>query len=159
MEYTDILIDIRKIVRSINLESKQIQKEFGLSIPQLLALLYLSKKGNQQSSQLALRKYLQLNSSTVTGIVSRLEKKGLLTKVVSEQDKRSAMLQLTPSGKKALENSPILLQEKLRSKLQKVSPSQYEAIKEGLHLLVHVLGVQDVEAGPILTINEPENDQ
>lgn len=159
MEYTDILIDIRKIVRSINLESKQIQKEFGLSIPQLLALLYLSKKENQQSSQLVLRKYLQLNSSTVTGIVSRLEKKGLLTKVISKQDKRSAMLQLTASGKKALKNSPVLLQEKLRSKLQKVSPFQYETIKEGLHLLVHVLGVQDVDAGPILTINEPENDQ
>ena len=30
MDYKDIIIDIRKIVRSINLESKRIQKDFGI---------------------------------------------------------------------------------------------------------------------------------
>jgi len=33
MDTLDILINLRKIVRAINLESKRIQKDFGLSIP------------------------------------------------------------------------------------------------------------------------------
>ena len=49
--YTEILTDIRKIVRSINLESKRIQKDFGVSIPQLLCLSYLSSCEGYQSIQ------------------------------------------------------------------------------------------------------------
>ncbi len=38
MDYKEILIQIRRIVRSINLESKKIQKDFSVSIPQILCL-------------------------------------------------------------------------------------------------------------------------
>ena len=37
-KYSGIMISIRKIVRAINLESKRIEKDYGLSIPQLLTL-------------------------------------------------------------------------------------------------------------------------
>jgi len=39
--YTGLMISIRKIVRAVNLESKIIEKDFGLSIPQLLTLKFL----------------------------------------------------------------------------------------------------------------------
>jgi len=39
--YTELMISIRKIVRAVNLESKIIEKDFGLSIPQLLTLKFL----------------------------------------------------------------------------------------------------------------------
>ena len=35
------MISIRKIVRAVNLESKIIEKYFGLSIPELLTLKFL----------------------------------------------------------------------------------------------------------------------
>lgn len=35
------MISIRKIVRAVNLESKIIEKDFGLSIPELLTLKFL----------------------------------------------------------------------------------------------------------------------
>ena len=77
MNSLDILIKIRKIVRSLNLESKAIQKDFGLSITQLLCLSHLEKTPNYQTTHKELMELLSLNSSTVTGIINRLEKKRL----------------------------------------------------------------------------------
>jgi len=39
--YTELMISIRKIVRAVNLESKIIEKYFGLSKPELLTLKFL----------------------------------------------------------------------------------------------------------------------
>jgi len=39
--YTELMISIRKIVRAVNLESKIIEKYFGLSMPELLTLKFL----------------------------------------------------------------------------------------------------------------------
>lgn len=43
MDSIEIIVSIRKIVRSLNLESKAIQKGFGLSITQVLCLGHLEK--------------------------------------------------------------------------------------------------------------------
>ncbi|MCB9224433.1 MAG: MarR family transcriptional regulator [Crocinitomicaceae bacterium] len=157
MDYTDILIPIRKIVRSINLDSKKIQKECGLSIPQILALTFLSRAENYKCTQLELRKFLELNSSTVTGIVARLEKKGYLAKLPSQGDKRATQLSLTSSGAEILKKAPPLLQEQLVLKLSQLTADKIKIIQNGLELLVEALGAEDLDAGPILTIPEPEN--
>ena len=68
MEVLEILIDIRKIVRSINLESKRVQKDFGISIPQLLCLGHIERAENKVATHKELMELLSLNSSTVTGI-------------------------------------------------------------------------------------------
>jgi DNA-binding MarR family transcriptional regulator len=157
VDYTDILIPIRKVVRSINLDSKKIQKECGLSIPQILALTFLSKSENYQCPQLELRKFLELNSSTVTGIVSRLEKKGYMAKLPAKGDKRATQLSLTSSGLETLEKAPPLLQEKLVSKLSNLPSDKLEKIQTGLEILVEALGAQEIDAGPILTVPDPSS--
>ena len=50
MNYTEIIIKIRQIVRSINLESKKVQSDFGVSIPQVLCLEFLKQSPNYQAS-------------------------------------------------------------------------------------------------------------
>ncbi len=74
MNYTDILTGLRKIIRSVNLESKRIEKQFGISIPQLLCLNFLHSQAGFQASQKEIKDFLSLNASTVTGIINRLEK-------------------------------------------------------------------------------------
>ncbi|MBD3636243.1 MAG: MarR family transcriptional regulator [Crocinitomicaceae bacterium] len=140
MQYTDILIAIRKIARAINLDSKRIQKVSGLSIPQLLSLTFISNCDDYQCSQLELRKFLQLNSSTVTGIVSRLISKGYIAKIPSKGDKRSTWLGLTALGLKQVENAPELFQEKLNAKLSQLPKQEIDIIENGLNMLIEILG-------------------
>jgi DNA-binding MarR family transcriptional regulator len=151
MNYTDILVNIRKIIRSVNLESKRIEKEYGISIPQLLCLQYLSKQSNYQATPKAIKDYLQLNASTVTGIIARLEKKGLLAKLPKTQDRRVSPVILTANGADLIERTPEPMHDQLKSKLNQLSATDLENLQEAFHTIIQFLDIKHVDAAPIIT--------
>lgn len=154
VESTEILIKIRKIVRSINLESKKIQKEYGVSIPQILCLDYLNNAENYQATQKELRDYLNLNSSTVTGIINRLEKKGFLARLPKRADKRTTYIVMTSKGSDLLKQTPFLLHERLTKKLEDVPKDHTTDINAALDLIIHYLGIDDIDASPVITVDD-----
>jgi len=154
MEYTEILINIRKIIRSINLESKSIEREFGISIPQYLCLNFLRKSETYRATATEIGLHLNLNASTVTGIVSRLEKKGYVARLLNPEDKRSSFIYLTALGEKIIKTIPNLLQDKLTLKLQELQPEELQQLQNSLKLLVKFMGVEDLDASPLLTPEE-----
>ena len=157
MEYTEILINIRKIIRSINLESKSIEREFGISIPQYLCLNFLRKSETYRATATEIGLHLNLNASTVTGIVSRLEKKGYVARLLNPEDKRSSFIYLTALGEKIIKTIPNLLQDKLTLKLQELQPEELQQLQNSLALLVKFMGVEDLDASPVLTPEEHIN--
>lgn len=154
MDITEILITIRKIVRSINLESKKIEKKYGVSIPQVLCLSYLHSSPNFQSTQGDIRQFLNLNSSTTSGIIDRLESKGYLARLPKQGDKRVVNIALTSKGADLLRQIPELLQNQLSGKLKLLPEPELAQIKASLHTLVSLLDIQDIETLPILPENE-----
>jgi DNA-binding MarR family transcriptional regulator len=151
MDTTDILIKIRKIVRSINLESKKIQKEYGVSIPQVLCLQYLRDSDNYQAGQGEIRKFLNLNSSTVSGIINRLESKGLVARLPKSGDKRVVTIALTSKGDKLMQQIPSLLHEQLSKQLDKLEAPALKNLKYSLELLITFLEIDDIEAFPFIS--------
>lgn len=115
-KYSGIMISIRKIVRAINLESKRIEKDYGLSIPQLLTLKFLEEKTEYKSTMKDLKEHLSLNASTVSGIVARLESKGLIARLPNPNDKRSTPIILTSSGNKLIKQTDESLHERVMRK-------------------------------------------
>ncbi len=158
VDTTEILIKIRKIVRSINLESKKIQKEHGVSIPQVLCLNFLHDAHNYQSTQGDIRKFLNLNSSTVSGIIDRLEKKGYLARLPKTGDKRIVNIALTSAGDKLLSNIPSLLHEQLSEKLQKLDDNKLKTVENSLDTLVNLLEIQEIKASPMITNDDSLED-
>lgn len=154
MDTTEILIKIRKIVRSINLESKKIQKEYGVSIPQVLCLNYLYGSTNYQATQGEIRKFMNLNSSTVSGIINRLEVRGLVARLPKSGDKRVVNIALTSKGDMLLKKIPPLLHEELTKKLQKLDAETIEQTEKSLELLINILEISEIEASPLITIEE-----
>lgn len=154
MDSTSVLINIRKIIRSVNLESKRIQKEFGLSIPQLLTLNYLNNREDFKATHTELAKYLNLNSSTLTGIITRLEKKGWVAKIPNQNDRRVTYISLTSSGTKLLKSTPQLMHQRLSSKLKKLSKTEFSELERAFDLLIKFMEIEDVEASALLTIDE-----
>lgn len=73
-----------------------IASEFELSPPQLHALRLLDPDQPVPMSELA--QALQCDNSNVTGIVDRLEDRGLVQRRPSQRDRRVKMLVLTPEG-------------------------------------------------------------
>lgn len=158
MDTTEILIKIRKIVRSINLESKKIQKEYGVSIPQVLCLNFLHQSTNYQSTQGEIRKFLNLNSSTISGIINRLEKKGLIARLPKLKDKRVVNIALTSTGDELLKNIPSLLHEQLSEKLLTLDEQKLISVEQSLDTLIDMLDIKGIEASPMLTIEEEINE-
>lgn len=155
MDTLEILINIRKIVRSINLESKKIEKDHDISIPQLLCLTHLSKCDSYQATISNLMDLLSLNSSTVTGIVNRLEKKGLVARLPKQGDKRVTFVALTASGLKLVDASPNVLHNQLTTKINNLSLEDREMIGNSLRLIISILSISDIDASPIITMDDP----
>ena len=104
--------------------------------------------------RLMLCNYLNLNSSTVTGIIDRLEKKGLVARLPKKEDKRTTYIALTSLGAKLLEKIPALLHERLSVKLEKLPKEKINELDEALNVLIHYLDISDVEASPMITIED-----
>lgn len=155
MDTLDIIVSIRKIVRSLNLESKAIQKDFGLSITQLLCLGHLQSSPDYRSTQRELMKLLSLNSSTVSGILKRLEKRGYIARISSESDKRSKTITLTASGIHLLEETPNILHDRLAERLNILSLEDKEMVQKSLNIIISAMEIKEMDASPLLTPEEP----
>lgn len=149
-----ILTQMRKIIRSLNIENKRIQKEFDLTIPQLLTLRHLQKSPKYVSNAKLIRDELLLNASTVSGILQRLEKKELIAKLSKTGDKRITRITLTAEGLKKLEAAPLSLFEKLDNGLDQLPKRQLAKIEESFKILVQILDAEDLDASPLLTTEE-----
>ena len=69
----------------------------GITYPQYLVLLVLWEKDNQPVNDIAHR--LLLETNTVTPLLQRMEKLGIVNRKKGEQDKRQQIVSLTQKGK------------------------------------------------------------
>ena len=69
----------------------------GLTYPQYLVLLVLWEKDGQPVNDIAKRLYLETN--TVTPLIQRMEKEGILTRTKGTKDARQMIVTLTKKGK------------------------------------------------------------
>ncbi|MGC6478790.1 MAG: MarR family winged helix-turn-helix transcriptional regulator [Flavobacteriaceae bacterium] len=150
-KYAKLMTGIRKIVRAINLESKRVQKELDISIPQLLTLKYLQDCDDYKSTMKEIKGFLSLNASTVTGIVSRLEQKGLIARLPDPKDKRSTPIILTSKGNEVLIQSNESLHERISKNLEVIDEDEFSRIINSLETLIDLFNIQEVDASPIIT--------
>jgi len=149
--YTELMISIRKIVRAVNLESKIIEKDFGLSIPQLLTLKFLKNELEFKSTMKLLKEHLSLNASTVTGIITRLETKGFVARLPNPNDKRSTPIVLTSRGNELVSKTDESLHERMYKKSLRVSEDEFNQIIVSLETLIELFDINDIDASPIIS--------
>lgn len=84
------------LAHGLETKSKAMHSELGITGPQRLAIRVLGRLPGATPSELA--ELLSLHRSTVTGIVQRLEQRGLVRKVRNTTDARRYHLHLTAAG-------------------------------------------------------------
>jgi DNA-binding MarR family transcriptional regulator len=144
----DVLISLRKIIQSIDLHSRFLVKQVGLTGPQLIILREVSKSGEIPIGKLA--ETISLSQATVTGILDRLEKRGLVTRRRGETDRRKVFLQVTQPGKALLKNAPPLMQESFVEAFSQIQDWEQAMILSSLQRLVSMLDAKAIKAAPIL---------
>lgn len=93
-------------------------KPFGLSFArfELLRLLAFTRSGGMPMASVISR--LQVHPASVTSAVERLSSAGLLTRETHPEDKRAAMLTLTPAGRKLVDQATATLNTHVFSALE-----------------------------------------
>jgi DNA-binding MarR family transcriptional regulator len=149
-----ILLSVRKIMRAIDMHSSFLARQYGLTSPQLICLKRLSEEREMTPGGLA--KEVHLSHATVTGIIGRLERKGLVQRTRSSEDGRSYLIRLTDSGVSMIQSSPSMLQEQFLHELSKLADWEKTMILSSLQRITSILDVESIEAAPVLTTGPVE---
>ncbi|MGM1055501.1 MAG: MarR family winged helix-turn-helix transcriptional regulator [Bacteroidota bacterium] len=109
-----ICFPIYSVSRLITKAYKPFLEEMGLTYPQYLVLLILWENDKLSINQIGEK--LLLNTNTLSPLIKRMEKMGLLLRKRSEKDERKVFVKLTKKGRE-LKNNAILIPEKLLNTL------------------------------------------
>jgi len=145
----EVLIAIRRVIQSIDLHSKHLVKQFGLTGPQLIILREISQTDKITASDIS--KAISLSQATVTGVLDRLEKRGYLVRKRSKQDRRRTLVEITASGNHILATAPPLMQESFIEQFVELQTWEQHLILSSLHRLVAMMDAKQIVAAPLLT--------
>ncbi|MCG8461081.1 MAG: MarR family transcriptional regulator [Holophagales bacterium] len=143
-----MLVSLRRIARTIDLRSRDLMRRFGLTVPQLVALREIERRGEITGSALA--REVSLSQATVTGILKRLEARQLVERRRSDKDRRAIVIRLTPLGCQLVADAPSPLQSRFTQRLEGLADWERNMILAALQRLVGLMEVEDLDAGPYL---------
>lgn len=159
-----IVAALRRIVRAIDLRSRRLFDQLGLTGPQLMVLREARRLGSSPISALARK--VNLSQPTVSGIVDRLEKRALVRRDRSTSDRRTVAVTITPEGGRVLREAPSLLQDRFLAELERLEQFEQTQILATLQRIAWMMDAEDIDAAPVLEtgaltapVSEPDPEQ
>lgn len=143
---------IRRIVRAIDLRSREVSRAVGLTIPQIVVLQAIRDLGKVTTK--ALSEQADLSSATVVTILDKLEEKGLITRYRSDTDRRIVHTRLTTKGHAILQDVPSLLHVDFQKKFASRSPERQKALVDAIEEIAEMLNAHKLDAAAILTTED-----
>lgn len=146
-----MLTAIRQIVRRVSEHSKQLSKEVGLTVPQLICLKAIGEAGADAPLTVAgLAKQVQLSSATVSRIIDRLVRAGLVTRERGTVDRRVVWIRLTDEGEDRFESLPRPLQEEFLQRLEALPDDERQELLVALQRIADLMGAASLDVPPML---------
>ena len=144
----EVLVSLRRIIRAIDLHSRLLLDRHGLTGPQLVVLKALSGEGEMSIGDLA--RQVHLSQATATGVLTRLEKRGLIARHRSDVDRRRILVCVTPAAEEILRKSPALLQEQFLRRFGQLQDWEQTLILSSLQRIVAMMAAEGLDATPML---------
>lgn len=151
-----ILRSMRRIIRSVDLYSKQLASGSGVTAPQLICLLAIVEHGQLTATEIS--REIHLSPSTIVGILDRLEEKALVRRDRDREDRRVVTVTATEGGKRLATEAPSPLQKTLADSLNALPELEQATIALSLERIVALMEAQHLDSSPILEtgpINPP----
>jgi DNA-binding MarR family transcriptional regulator len=135
--------DLRRVVKAIEDYSRSVEHRFGLTGPQVWALWEMAMGGPMSLKDLAAR--MDMESSTLVGVIDRLLLKELVVRTQDTADRRQVSLFPSPRGWDLLAEAPHPAQGYLLHGLRRLSPRHIQELRRSLRLLVRVLEAENLD--------------
>jgi MarR family transcriptional regulator, organic hydroperoxide resistance regulator len=134
-------IRVTKVLKKIHQVVKQRMEEHfkdsNLTVPQGMLIGILAHHGEMKVSDLSEK--LGLSNSTVSGIIDRLERQGVVERVRSSEDRRIVYISLSDSAKKNSQKYYENINNTFDKILDKATREELEVILKGLDTLEIVM--------------------
>ena len=130
----------QEIMQLIRHNMSKMSDDSGMSAPQGMVLMLLSKHKKMKITELSSK--LFLSNSTVSGIVDRLEKQSMVIRERSEDDKRVVYVSISPKYEDCHKNFHEKLEKNIEKSLSTADPEELHKIFEGLDALKRLLNDQ-----------------
>lgn len=149
-EFEQVLKAIRRVIRATDLHSRHVTRTAGLTSSQLILLKVVRDQKVSTLSEIA--SSISLSQATLTTILDRLEKSGLVQRERSELDKRKVSVRLTAAGKKVLELAPEPLQDTFIRQFSALQEWERNMILSSLQRVAEMMDAADMDASPLLDV-------
>jgi DNA-binding MarR family transcriptional regulator len=149
-----IVFALRRVSHAIALWSRHLWRDYGLTSPQLATLREILAGKNVSPGALA--SVLHLSQPTVTGILGRLEQRGLVRRERSDTDRRSTLAVATDLGKELAAKAPPLLRDNFRRELDKLPDWKQSEILSVLQQVANMMQAPEVSEGPFFFLEETQ---
>ena len=151
-----VLIELRRIIRTTQLQAKSLARETGMTPSQLVALQLLQSSGEMTAREVA--QAMHLTQATVTTLLDRLQERGWIVRRRDESDRRRVYIALTATAQKQLKHAPESLHERFLRDFRALQPWEQSAILASLQRVGHLMQAAPLDASPVLdvgTIDRP----
>jgi DNA-binding MarR family transcriptional regulator len=122
------------LVHGFNPSRDRAWMRLDLTMPQLKALIYVSKTQNSTSGQIAAS--LGVGLSTITGIVDRLAEQNLVTRREDPRDRRITRVLPTPAGEELVDELIQYRNEVVSAILSQLDPDQLQTVENAFQYLL-----------------------
>ncbi|UTV30390.1 MarR family winged helix-turn-helix transcriptional regulator [Photobacterium atrarenae] len=148
--HEEVLIAIRQIIRAVDLHSRQLNKDFGLTSPQLLIMRAIRSSGEVTIRQLSIN--TNMSQATATSIIDRLEKRGMVTRCRNTKDRRKVNAYLTEQGDIVLDQAPLPLQDNFIKQFQRLNEWEQTLILSSVQRISTMMNAQELDVAPVLEV-------
>lgn len=126
----DIIAQFRTAFGELRCIGSQRLLQRGVSPGHLHLVSMLQRHGGMPMSRIA--DVLDISLSAATGIVDRIEERGLVERARLADDRRVVFVQVTDQGRRLLDDVEVVRSEMLRSVLDRLDPDRLQALAETL---------------------------
>jgi DNA-binding MarR family transcriptional regulator len=135
---------LRRLVGALRSSSRTAVRDVGVTGAQLFVLQQLGDRPRQSVSDLADATRTRQNS--VSDVIARLVKRGLVTRDVADDDARRAVVSLTRAGQTLVKASPPTAQSALVAAFHSLSPTRRRVLAISLESWVESAGLAQTPA-------------
>ena len=126
----------RNFNRTLKHEFHNLMQDSGFTLPQLSVISVLAKNGEQKVSGISEK--MGLSDSTVSGILDRLEQKGMIERKRNKDDRRVVKIYLNKGNQKVCREFHQKREKYFTHLLKKLSKQEINDIIKGLKILNRV---------------------
>ena len=142
-----VLVALRRIIRATDLHSRKLGKKTA-DDTQLVIIQAVGNLKDPTVSDIA--KAVSLSLATVTTILNRLERKGVINRARSSVDRRRVIVTLTKDGQSLKSSAPKPLQDSFVDRFSRLESWEQHLIVASLERVAAMMDADELDAAPLL---------